>query len=134
MEDRLQDAKDNKLILMQKVKEALNRLIIRAPDEVLEYGTFPPISEEFINNDPQLYCRKIYLTISHPPSFIENYEIKRYFDVKVKTPSDASNASCRLAKGNKTEILSHITVEGFSETVLHKIIEMARELETDKFA
>lgn len=129
MERRLQDQHT----LLQQIKETLSVLLTRVREEMPEYGTFAPISEEFTNSDPLLYCGKIYLVVKHPPSFIEHYETKRYFDLVVKTPSDNSDASCYLASGNKAELLSYLANEAFFDEVQQKISEMADELRTDKF-
>lgn len=120
--------------LLQQIKETLRALLRRAQGEMPEYGAFAPISESFTNCNPLLYCGRIYLVIKHPPSFIEHYETKRYFDLIVKTPSDSGGASCYLASGNKAELLRHLANDAFFDELQQKILEMANELRTDKFA
>lgn len=125
---------NTKSILLQQIKESLNKLLRRVQKEIPAYGDFATISEDFTNSNSQLYCGDVSMAIKHLLRDCNPSATQCCFDLIVKTPSAKSICSCYIFCGTKAELLEHLANEAFCDDLQQKITEMANELRTDKFA
>ncbi len=109
---------------------AVKSLANRAEREVPQNGDFAPVSERYVNHDPNIYANEMLLqVVPLPPSLKNepNYNKLRYLQAVVKSPIDQP-ASSILKCGTKKQILETLNEKNFSQRVAAKFDELTDDL------
>ena len=109
---------------------AVKSLANRAEREVPQNGDFAPVSERYVNHDPNIYANEMLLqVVPLPPSLKNepNYNKLRYLQAVVKSPVDQPARSI-LKCGTKKQILEILNENNFSQRVAAKFDELTDDL------
>lgn len=109
---------------------AVKNLANRAEREVPQDGDFAPVSERYINHNPDIYANEMLLQVVPLPQSLKNepnYNKLRYLQAVVKSPLEQPARSV-LVCGTKKDVLAALNENNFSQRVQAKLEELADDL------
>lgn len=109
---------------------AVKNLAERAEREVPQDGDFAPVSERYINHNPDIYANEMLLQVVPLPQSLKNepnYNKLRYLQAVVKSPLEQPARSV-LVCGTKKDVLTALNENNFSQRVQAKLEELADDL------
>ncbi len=93
-------------------------------------GDFAPVSERYINHNPDIYANEMLLQVVPLPQSLKNepnYNKLRYLQAVVKSPLEQPARSV-LVCGTKKDVLAALNENNFSQRVQAKLEELADDL------
>ena len=109
---------------------AVKNLANRAEREVPQDGDFAPVSERYINHNPDVYANEMLLQVVPLPQSLKNepnYNKLRYLQAVVKNPLEQTARSVLLC-GTKKQVLEALNDENLPLRAAAKFDELAEDL------
>ncbi len=109
---------------------AVKNLANRAEREVPQDGDFAPVSERYINHNPDVYANEMLLQVVPLPQSLKNepnYNKLRYLQAVVKSPLEQTARSVLLC-GTKKQVLEALNDENLPLRAAAKFDELAEDL------
>ena len=109
---------------------AVKSLANRAEREVAQNGDFAPVSERYVNHDPNIYANEMLLQVVPLPQSLKNepnYNKLRYLQAVVKSPLEQTARSVLLC-GTKKQVLETLNDENLPLRAAAKFDELAEDL------
>lgn len=109
---------------------AVKNLANRAEREVPQDGDFAPVSERYINHNPDVYANEMLLQVVPLPQSLKNepnYNKLRYLQAVVKSPLEQTARSVLLC-GTKKQVLETLNDENLPLRAAAKFDELAEDL------
>ena len=109
---------------------AVKNLAERAEREVPQDGDFAPVSERYINHNPDVYANEMLLQVVPLPQSLKNepnYNKLRYLQAVVKSPLEQTARSVLLC-GTTTQVLEALNDEKLPLRAAAKFDELAEDL------
>ena len=108
-------------IMSNELEKIIEEVKNRVEREVPDTGYFRKISESYKNNDKDINAKAIALSVGHDPS-VDGYG---RLVLAILHPTQPSDLSVTLMRGNRQEILDYIKKEDFMTEVKNELASLS---------
>lgn len=112
------------IIKREEVVRMIDNLYKRAMEMVPEEGEFETVSEQFDIKETTFPLSRVWMTVEHPPTFLDGWEKERAVQLNVLYRNQGYQGESILAFGTKQEALEKMKAPGFVDRVIQKIHDL----------